>query len=54
MKMINYALLFVCITFPFCLILDVKIQQIKELGKQQALEQVRIESRLKETQTDGK
>lgn len=53
MKAINYALLFVCITFPFCLILDVKIQQVKELAKQQAVNQMKIEGQLKETQNYG-
>ncbi len=53
MKMVNYALLFVCITFPFCLILDLKIQMAKESAKQEAKNYIVMESRTEEMQNHG-
>lgn len=54
MKMINYALLFVCITIPFCLIMDVKVEQIKRLAMEQMQEELMVEKRLEEVQHYGK
>ena len=53
MKMINYALLFVCITIPFCLIMDVKVQRIKRLTMEQIQEELMVKNRLEEMQNYG-
>jgi hypothetical protein len=53
MKMINYALVFVCITIPFCLVMDVKVQQIKRLAMEQMREELMVENQLEEMQHYG-